>query len=71
MIYAVFYYWGPTVLMGAVVVLAMRWVVARYAKLFAMQAENAKAQTAASLQLAQAMERVAAAIEKHGSGNIR
>ena len=67
MTYADLDYWGPTILMIVVVIATVRWAVARNSRLFATQSENAKAQTAASLKLAQAMERVAAAVEKHGS----
>jgi hypothetical protein len=69
MIYEILY-WGPTVLTAIIVVGVMRWVVSRYAKLFAMQAENAKAQTAASLRLAQALERVAVVLEKRNDAPL-
>jgi hypothetical protein len=57
-------YWGPELLMAVVFLVAVRWIVSRYKKIFAAQAENTKAQTAATLQLAHAMERIAAALEK-------
>ena len=59
-------YWGPTLLAAVVVLVAVRWIASRYAKMFAAQAENAKAQTAATLQLAHALERIAAIVEKRG-----
>ncbi len=61
--------WGPTVLVAVIVIGAIRWIMSRYAKLFATQAENARAQTAATLQLAQTLERIAAALEKRTNAN--
>jgi hypothetical protein len=60
-------YWGPTALTLIVFVGAARWIISRHAKLFAIQAENVKAQTASSLQLARAMERVATVLENRAS----
>jgi hypothetical protein len=56
--------WGPTLLVVAFFFVGLRWTVSRYARLFATQAENARAQTAATLRLAEALDRITAALEK-------
>ena len=56
-------YWGPTLLVGAIVVVVMRLILSRQAKFFKTQADNVAAQTAELSKIHQSLERVASALE--------
>jgi hypothetical protein len=56
-------YWGPTIFIAAVLIVAVRIVLSRYTRFFTRQAENAANQVVELREVRKSLDRIAAALE--------
>jgi len=63
----ILWYWGPTILIAAAVLIVCRAGIARQGKYFKTQTDNTAAQTAELSKIHRTLERVAVALEGRNS----
>jgi hypothetical protein len=64
----ILWYWGPTILIAAMILAILRGGLSRQARYFKTQADNSTAQTAEMTKIHQSLERIASALESRPAG---